>query len=51
LERLLLDLHSGKILARVGPVLMDAVGVTLIVLSLLGLSMWFRRNGDSSHRS
>jgi hypothetical protein len=36
---------------------MDAVGVTLIVLSLLGLSMWFRRNGkngkngDSSHRS
>ncbi len=57
LERLILDLHSGKILARVGPVLMDAVGVTLIVLSLLGLSMWYRRNGkngkngDSSRRS
>jgi len=47
LERLLLDLHSGKILARVGPVLMDAVGVTLIVLSLFGLSLWFRRNGKN----
>ena len=48
LERLLLDLHSGKIFVRVGPVLMDAVGVTLIVLSLLGLSMWYRRNGKNS---
>ena len=48
LERLLLDLHSGKIFVRVGPVLMDAVGVTLIVLSFLGLSMWYRRNGKNS---
>jgi len=54
LERLLLDLHSGKILARIGPILMDVVGVTLIMLSLLGLSMWFRKNGkngNSSNRS
>ena len=47
LERLLLDLHSGKIFARIGPVVMDAVGVTLIVLSLLGLSIWFRKSSKN----
>ena len=45
LERVILDLHSGKILTRVGPILMDAVGIILIALSVIGLFMWAGRNG------
>lgn len=48
LERVILDLHSGKILTRAGPVLMDAVGVILIALSVIGLLMWSRRNGNGN---
>ena len=36
-ERLLLDLHSGRILGKSGRLLLDAVAVALIVLSLSGL--------------
>ena len=43
LERLLLDIHSGKILSRAGPLLLDAVGVLLLVLSFLGLYTWIVR--------
>ena len=45
LEQVILDLHSGKILTRAGPILMDAVGVVLIALSVIGLVMWAGRNG------
>jgi hypothetical protein len=45
LERIVLDLHSGKILTRVGPILMDIVGGVFILLSLLGLAMWLGRSG------
>ena len=45
LERVILDLHSGKVLTRVGPILMDAVGIILIVLSVVGLLMWAGRDG------
>ncbi len=44
MERLLLDLHSGKILTRAGPALLDVVGVLLIALSFLGVFMWFGRS-------
>jgi len=43
LERLLLDLHSGRAFARSGPWLMDIVAVALIALSLLGMLLWLRR--------
>lgn len=43
LERVLLDLHSGRIFARAGPLLMDITGLALILLSLLGLALWLRR--------
>lgn len=39
-ERLLLDLHSGRILGRAGTLIMDLVAVLLIVLSLSGLVMY-----------
>ena len=43
-ERVLLDLHSGRILGKVGPLLMDLVAVFLIVLSLSGLILAKVRN-------
>jgi len=43
LERLLLDVHSGRIVAQSGRWFMDAVAVALIALSLFGLVLWLRR--------
>ena len=39
-ERVLADLHSGRILKVPGPLLMDLVAVLMIVLSVSGLIMW-----------
>ena len=44
LERLLLDLHSGRIFAAAGPLLMDLIAVLMIVLSVTGLVMSRKRN-------
>jgi len=43
MERLLLDLHSGRFFGPAGPWLMDAAAVLLLLLSLTGLWMWFKR--------
>jgi len=43
-ERVLLDLHSGRILALPGTLLMDIVGVFLIVLGMSGLVISRSRN-------
>lgn len=43
-ERLLLDLHSGRIFSRTGPLLMDLVALFLIALSVSGLIMSSVRN-------
>jgi hypothetical protein len=40
LERLLLDLHSGRFLGHWGPYFIDAVGLGLLVLALSGLWMY-----------
>lgn len=40
LERLLLDLHSGRFLGSWGPYFIDAVGLGLLVLALSGLWMY-----------
>ncbi len=45
LERVILDLHSGRIFGRYGVYLMDAAAITLLWLSLSGLWVWgSRRN-------
>jgi len=47
-ERLLLDLHSGRLFGRAGVLLVDAAGVLLGCLALSGVAMWFlhrRRRG------
>lgn len=49
LERVLLDLHSGRIFGRYGPLMMDAVALALLVLVLSGIWVFGhasqRRNG------
>ena len=40
LERVLLDLHSGRILGRFGPWLMDLAAVLLLVLAVTGIWLW-----------
>jgi len=42
-ERLLLDVHSGRVVGRVGVLWMDAVGVLLAILGLSGIVMWWLR--------
>lgn len=42
-ERLLADLHSGRLFTRFGPLLMDLVAALLIGLAITGLMMWLRR--------
>ena len=43
LERLMQDIHSGRIIGRYGPYLMDAVGLLFLLLAASGLWMFFRR--------
>ncbi len=43
-ERVLLDLHSGRILGPAGPWLMDAAAVILILLALSGTFIWLKRS-------
>lgn len=42
LERIILDLHSGRIFGRYGPLLMDLAALVLIVLSLSGVWIYLR---------
>lgn len=42
LERILLDLHSGRLLGRYGPLLMDGAALILLVLSFSGLWIQWR---------
>jgi hypothetical protein len=42
LERVLLDLHSGRIIGGAGPWLGDAVALLFILLALSGLWIWFQ---------
>ena len=45
LERVLLDLHSGRILSLPGRLLLDFLAVGMILLSVSGLVLARRRNG------
>lgn len=43
MERVLLDLHSGRFFGRFGPWIIDASAVLLVLLSLTGSWMWLKR--------
>lgn len=42
LERIILDVHSGRIFGKYGPVLMDIAAIVLILLSLSGIWIYLR---------
>jgi PepSY-associated TM region len=42
LERILLDIHSGRIFGRYGPVVMDLAALVLMALSLSGIWIYLR---------
>ena len=43
LERVLLDLHSGRFFGRYGPWIMDAAALLISLLAVTGVWMWVRR--------
>lgn len=45
IERLLLDLHSGRVFSLAGTIFMDIVALGLILLGITGLVLARRRNG------
>jgi hypothetical protein len=49
-ERVLLDLHSGRILPKVGPLLMDIVAICMVILSLSGLLLSLQRGRRENGR-
>lgn len=42
-ERVMLDLHSGRLFGRYGPYLMDGAALLLLLLSATGIYNWVRR--------
>ena len=42
-ERVLLDIHSGRIVSQGGTLLIDLAGVLLILLAVTGTIIWFKR--------
>jgi hypothetical protein len=50
-ERVLLDLHSGRLFGRLGPWLMDAAAIGLILLSSSGLWVWAQRRHKNKHHA
>ncbi|MBL1432554.1 MAG: hypothetical protein COB94_003805 [Gammaproteobacteria bacterium] len=43
-ERMLLDLHSGRVFGRYGIYVMDFAAIGLLVLSCTGLWIWLRHS-------
>jgi hypothetical protein len=47
LERILLDLHSGRILGHAGVLLVDAAAVLFLLLAISGIWLWSRRRASA----
>jgi hypothetical protein len=47
LERILLDLHSGRILGNAGVLLVDAAAVLFLLLAISGIWLWSRRRASA----
>lgn len=46
MERVILDLHSGRLLGRYGVWLMDAMAVLFVLLAATGIWVWARRRSN-----
>ena len=50
-ERVMLDLHSGRILGRAGVYLVDAAAIVFLLLAISGVWLWARRQASiRAHR-
>jgi len=51
LERVILDLHSGRIVGKIGVVFMDAVAIGMLLLVASGsFLLWLRRKAANKQR-
>lgn len=50
MERVILDLHSGRIFGHYGIYVMDAAAIALLWLSFSGLWVWWRRRDKQKHK-
>ena len=50
-ERVLLDLHSGRLFGRYGVYVMDAAALILLLLSLSGSYLWWQHHRRRKHHS
>lgn len=50
LERIVLDIHSGRIFGTIGVYLVDGVALIMLFLSLSGLWMWWQRRLKQKNR-
>jgi len=46
-ERVLLDVHSGRIATQAGTLLVDLAGAALMLLAITGFTIWFRRRNNN----
>jgi hypothetical protein len=44
-ERVLQDVHSGRIFGRWGPWVMDAAAILFVILAVTGITCWWARRG------
>ena len=51
LERVLLDLHSGRFFGSIGVLVYDLVALILGFLAVSGLTLWFRSRGNGKRKS
>ena len=51
LERVLLDLHSGRFFGTAGVIIVDISGVFLIILALSGCAIWLKHKLRTFHKS
>lgn len=45
-DRVILDIHSGRFFGTLGPWVMDAMAVLFIILSVTGVYMWWHRSRE-----
>lgn len=43
-ERLILDIHAGRFLGKLGPLIMDLIAMMFIVLAVTGIIIWNKKN-------
>lgn len=50
LERLLLDIHSGRIFGSLGIYLMDLAAIAMIFLAATGIARWWNKQTNKNHK-